>query len=390
MRSPRFLAGGLAALMVICAGGCRALVELIEAEEDGPAGDGGVGPDASVDCTWPFQPERFDPCAIPSPGEPLILGPGEWWYDTNSGALTDPALDAWFPASALIVQPGGVEIRVVSADAVDLQEGAILRATGKRPLVLVSWSDLTVAGVVDVGSRPGSAGAGADPETCPDADRQDGENSGDGAGGGGGGGFGSPGARGGDGNAGDADGGDGGDPLSLPGALRGGCPGGDGGNQSAGDGGPSGGAVHLVARDTLTIAGIVTAGGSGGGGSTGNRGGGGGGGSGGMIELEAGTVRLARTGVLASNGGGGGGGGDGGVALPGEDGRAAAAPARGGLRQGMGADGGDGAFADVAAERGEMANRGGGGGGGGTGFIVIRSATIDDAGAVLSPAPVGP
>lgn len=381
-----------------CGSGCRVLVELIEDDEaadvDGGANAADADPtrvDADVDCaSWSYQPAHFDPCALPAPTAGLSLGPGLWTYDTNSGALTDPRFDASFPPSVLVTPADGPEVRIVSASFVDVQSGAILRATGQRPLVIVSWSDLAVAGEIDLSSTLASSGAGANPTACPELALQHGADSPEGAGGGGGGGFGSIGGAGGPGDGGVTAAGAAGAAVPVPDALRGGCPGGRGGNSLAGPGGSGGGALHLAARDAITIDGILNAGGSGGGASSGDRSGGSGAGSGGLIDLQASTVRLGTSAVVACNGGGGGGGSDGGIAIVGSDALADALAALGGAGQGMGAAGGDGAFAQTDALPGATAGRGGGGGGGGTGYIVVRAATFDDGGAMISPPPVVP
>jgi hypothetical protein len=373
--------------------GCRALVALVESDtgggvDAGAAVDGRPGPDADVDCdTWAFQPAHVDPCQIPAPGDPLYLRAGLWSYDTNSGALTDPDHDATFPASALVTQPGGVELRIVSVTDVDIPAGAVLRVYGKRPLVLVSWSDIAVGGTLSVASAHHRAGAGADPDVCASVAATPGEDLSDGAGGGGGGGFGEAGADGGAGRDLMVAGGSGGSAVSAPSAVRGGCPGAAGGNALGGFGGAGGGALQLTARTSVTIDGILHAGGAGGGGSRGDRSGGGGGGSGGLIDLDAPSVTLSSTAIVAANGGGGGGGSDGSAADDGQDGQPSDDDADGGRGQGAGEDGGDGGALDDAAEKGGQDRRGGGGGGGGVGHILVRSsALVIDSDATVSPA----
>ncbi len=397
--TPRPLATAALAAALLAGSGCRALVELVETDPAAATVDGGGPPpdaptdwgDAGIVCTgWDYSPAHVDPCDLPVPDPDLVLGPGMWTYDTNSGALTDPQLSATFPASVLLAQAGGPELRVVSVQSLDVQNGAILRATGERPLVIVSWSDLTVAGTIDVGGSVGDPGAGANPSACPNTGPQDGTDSTEGASGGGGGGFASAGGDGGTGSSGVAAAGTGGAAIALPAYLRGGCPGGRGGNSLAGPAGNGGGAVHLLARDSITIDGVLNAGGNGGGGSSGNRSGGSGGGSGGLIDLQADIVHLGSTAVLAANGGGGGGGSDNKVAGDGQDGQADETAALGGDGEGMGAPGGNGAFAQTSAMPGEMANRGGGGGGGGIGFVVVHASTLDDGGAVISPPTTSP
>ena len=162
------------AVVVATAGlgaGCRALVEFVETDTDdadpdaaGAGDDGGEQPvDADDECTsWSYTPQHFAPCEIAQPNGALTLTPGVWSYDTNSGALTDPAFDATFPASALATQAGGPEARLLSADAIIVQAGAVLEVEGVRPLILVSWSTVKVDGIIDVSSRGTTPGSPCD------------------------------------------------------------------------------------------------------------------------------------------------------------------------------------------------------------------------------------
>jgi len=369
--------------------GCRVLVEIVESDTT----DGGANVDANtdqgdagIDCRdWSFSPAHFDPCDLPVPSQDLVLRPGMWSYDTNSGALTDPESNASFPAGLLLPQDGGPEIRVISVHSLTIENGAILRPTGKRPLVIVSWTDMTVSGTIDVSSAIDYAAAGANPTSCDGPATLAGTSDANGSGGGGGGALAADGGGGGDGSDGAALGGVGGSQVSLPGYLLGGCPGGRGGGPLGGARGNGGGALHLAARGMMTIDGILNAGGSGAGGSGGSRSGGGGAGSGGLVDLQADMVSLGSSAVLVANGGGGGGGSDNNAASPGEDAHTDATAALGGTREGAGGDGGDGGYADSPAEDGQDATRGGGGGGGGVGFIVIHASNLDNSGAVISP-----
>jgi hypothetical protein len=382
----RRLAAALALLATST--GCRVLVELVES---GDAADAG-GPDALVvdpDCgAWTFAPASLDACDLPAPGPALVLGPGVWSFDSNSGALTDPAEDASFPTSALVTPPEGPEVRVVSVERFELAAGATLRVHGKRPLVIVAWTIAEIEGDLDATSRLGRPAAGADPEPCAATAATAGAEHVEGAGGGGGGGFAEAGAAGGTGNDGVAAGGGGGMAAAAAVAPRGGCAGAAGGNPLGGAGGPGGGAIYVAARDQLRVDGVIRAGGAGGGAALGGRAGGGGGGSGGFIGLAAPSIALGAAAIVAANGGGGGGGSDGNPALPGESGLADAAPAPPGAGQGMGAGGGAGGALDAAPDPGLPARRGGGGGGGGVGWIAIAGESVDVArDAILSPAP---
>jgi hypothetical protein len=163
--------------------------------------------------------------------------------------------------------------------------------------------------------------------------------------------------------------------------LLGGSSGGSGDATGTGSGG---GAIHLVAGGTFTLAkdAFITAPGSGGAGGTRASGGG----SGGAILIEATTVLVE--GTLAANGGGGGqGGGD-----PGEDGKPAATVGSGGARSVAGtvaARGGDGGAGDTPDGTDGAANGtnppGGGGGGAGRIRLNAKAGAVTVTGGTLSP-----
>jgi hypothetical protein len=367
---------------------------------DGGMVDATVPPDARPRCQeWP-RPVHFDPCAIPEPSAELVLDQsGDYVYDTNTGTLEDPGGATINHARGIL--PGNPEVRIVSVEGLVVGANARLRAVGSRPLLVASWSDIKVDGVVDISSSVNGSGAGANTGTCNGvrAGGQDNE----GGGGGGGGGFNGDGGDGGDGSDGEGGGGAKGTPVAAPGTVRGGCRGEKGGRGDGGDGsgtgGAGGGALQLTAQNLVTINGRLHAGGAGGRGaqgSSGGRCGGGGGGSGGLIGLEAPSLAIGQNAVLATNGGGGGEGADGNIADPGDDGQLRANAAAGGSGiDGRGGDGGTGgAQANPDAGSGSNgsvagSNRGGGGGGGGgAGYIILDGARAVNPGAVLSPAPV--
>jgi hypothetical protein len=186
-------------------------------------------------------------------------------------------------------------------------------------------------------------------------------------GGAGGGGFGTPGARGGDGGTSESQGGVGGGEVGSPDLLplRGGC---DGGEVESGDTslpGRGGGALQLVSRSRIIVAGALSANGGGGHHA--------GAGSGGAILLEA--PRVVISGVAAANGGGGGC-----RFRKGLDGRRNAIPADGAEcpDEEVG-DGGSGAAGAEGPRRGEDPPSAGvaalaGSGGGGAGRIRINVA----------------
>jgi hypothetical protein len=86
--------------------------------------------------------------------------------------------------------------------------------------------------------------------------------------------------------------------------LAGGCSGGSPGSQSAGDlpgvAGAGGGAIQIVSATSVTLDGVINAGGAGGTFSSG-------GGAGGVVVIEAPVVTVHDGGGIAANGGGGGG-----------------------------------------------------------------------------------
>jgi hypothetical protein len=270
---------------------------------------------------------------------------------------------------------------VLAGTSISIPVTMTARATGSKPLVLVASDWISVDGTLDVGSHQGvtKAGAGSNPAGMCDAATLP-TTSGGGAG-----------AtfigRGGDGGNGGG-GGTGGlavNPGGAPLSLRGGCPGQSGLSSDPAPGGRGGGAVYLIAGNTITINGLINAAGEGGGGGRNVNFGGGGGGAGGMIGFDAPTI--TNHGLVLASGGGGGEGSDNQVfGAPGADPdptstTAAAGGGTGG--QGLGGNGGAGsARANVAGGRGAGSSQSGGGGGGG-GAGLIKSAT--DLGASTSP-----
>ena len=368
------------------------------------ANQGRSDAELNINCTdWAMQPMIVDPCATGIDGitDPLLLDEaGQYLYDTDTGILLDPNM-AVVPHNSVTLDDNDSDPRIIVAGSISIAAVAELRATGDRPLILFSWTNINVAGSIDVGSGIDAViGAGANSDDCDEAEA--GEQDDDGGGGGGGGGFGGSGGDGADGRRGEntgGSGGDGGAAVKDPG-FRGGCAGADGGDGAmplGGAGGSSGGAVYLLARKKLQISGAVLSGGQGGGGAQGQRSAGAGGGSGGMIGLEAEQIGLLASTVIAANGGGGGGGGNNnnpvGSILPGQSGQASGDAALGGDGEESGpgedesGDGGDGgALAEPNGQDGFMCDRGGGGGGGGAGFITVRTLTFSPNGAIVSPA----
>jgi hypothetical protein len=377
----------LVASIALCSG-CRVIAELIENDPRNGAAPDALLPSDPRCGAWSHAPETFDPCDVPPSSMSLELGDGVWVFDTNSGSLTDPDDNATFPASALITAQSGVEARALSIERLSLSGAATLYVRGKRPLIIVSWSDADLHGVIDVTSRSGMPAAGSNPDVCTATAAGIGADSVEGAGGGGGGGFGTSGAAGGAGDDGLATAGSAGAMAPIA-TFRGGCAGGAGGNALHGVAGDGGGAVVIAARELVTLNGVVTAGGAGGGAAQGGRAGGGGGGSGGYVGLAGPSVVLGPGAIVAANGGGGGGGSDGSPATVGQDGQPAAMAAAPGQGQGMGSSGGAGGARGAAPKPGTASHRGGGGGGGAVGIVRIDSPHRDiDPSAVTSPAPL--
>lgn len=278
---------------------------------------------------------------------------------------------------------------VVSAQSIELAEGATLTVSGNRPLVLLSTSTITIDGTIDAASHRTRdrdvLGPGADMGPCGVNAKE--STQGFQGGGGYGGSFGGPGGNGG--NAPSAFGG-----IAAPApnivTLSGGCRGGNGADNifdmGRGTGGHGGGAVLLLAPQTITVGDKATINASGEGGQ-GGRGqfssqgaGGGGGGAGGMIAFDATTVTI--DGKCFANGGGGG---EGSERSSGRDGGESTAPdnkAPAGGGGSSGGDGGDGALGSDGPQNGsngaassQTTGGGGGGAGGSVGVIKIVAAT---------------
>jgi len=396
-------------LLALAASGCRTLLGIEE-----PARDD-AGPDGVAGCaTW--HPEGFDPCALTIAAASLSLDGPAYTYDSAVGALYDADYHTVLQSGQTLEQVDGTRVAVLSIGRLAVMPAAHLTVMGTRPLLIVSWSTISVDGVIDAGSHLGVTnaeahiaqtvvyGAGANQGCGADAGRDgsDATPTG-GSGGGGGGGFhgaGGPGGRGGGASA--VPGGTGGQPGPAPG-MRGGCPGGSSGiagmiatsPASQGTralGGAGGGAIRLVAHDSIDVRGTISANGAGGAGApTHSACGGGGGGAGGYVGFEAPIVALAGT-ITANGGGGAGGAGANGAGNDGGDGVASTAPAPGGAiaAGGCGQAGGAGAAAatldGTAASNTDTCSGGGGGGGGASGFIVITSPGYTGGAATLSPA----
>jgi hypothetical protein len=306
---------------------------------------------------------------------PALAIPAGATIDSTTGIVT--AADGTVvhdSAASSVVLSGTTMIRVFAAPTLSLPS---LKVVGTLPIAFVASDTIAVDGLVDVSADGSAAGPGA-------AGSAAGCNGGSvrtfpcnvacvlpGAGGAG--------------NA--IEGGAGGDPdatsIASVGvgevgfALVGGCAGGAILNSSGvvtTYGGAGGGAIQLVAGTTITLNGVIHAGGGGGQGGTNTAGG-----SGGVVILEAPAVQIDAAGGIAANGGAGAG-----CSVKGADGTPDMVPAIGG--SGSGCDvtltGGQGGIAsstamDIAGGQGKPAVTGGFFGGGGGSVGRARIATAD-------------
>jgi len=375
------------ALVVLALCGCRGILGIhdpvLQADDVGPPSDGS-GSDTPGDTLPPgcYGATGWLLCLDAPPTAAIDL---TGTIDTGVSPLCLAAVpQSWLDAG----QPDACVVAGAT-----ITSSAEVTVTGARPLVLVANSQLQLAStaILDIAShRVGGLGPAANAAACITGGN--GGNSANGGGGASGGSFTQPGGNGGDG----AGAGGGGNlaTVPVPDVLRGGCPGGRGGTGNAGSavGGPSGGAVYLVAGSSISITGFVNASGAGGTGGTG-RGGGGGGGAGGMIVLAAPLIDVL--GIMLANGGGGAeGGSDAAAGGNGQDPDPTLPmfPANGGAGGSSSAgDGGAGAAATVGAGNGKNAaggnSSGGGGGGGSVGVIRVLSGQ-QLAGNRISPPPV--
>lgn len=341
----------------------------------GPSLDGGpdtqATPDGAVTCTWSHH---FD-CTMPEPANGFELTDGLWNYDTSTGTLMGPlAVDF---DHFTITQSDGTTADLIVGASVHLTSNAVLGVFGDKPLIIASWSTISIEGTIDVSSArlgTNNLGPGANPADCT----AHAAGTPSGKAGGGGGGFGTAGGTGGSGGT------AGGTAASPPATVRGGCAGSTGGT-GGGAGGAGGGAVQLTAQLSIAITGTLNAGGAGADGGPGPERGGGGGGSGGYLGFEAPQIDLAGA-TIAANGGGGGGGSDTVAGLFGNDATPDENVAAGGLGGGAGGDGGPGAARSVAPGNGTNGGGGdgGGGGGGSVGYVIVYG-TVSGTPTVLSP-----
>ncbi|HET7505184.1 MAG TPA: hypothetical protein VFK02_29400 [Kofleriaceae bacterium] len=390
-------------VLLIWSVGCGFTAQPVSGTSDSggkPSMDSGASAtvDAAFDAMLAASPDA--PACVPGFLDLCAQAPPTINLDVSTGQALNTDSD---PRCRTFPQPGGSAVCLIYVSNASIAAAGSLTVTGSRPLAIASTSTITIAGTLDVGSRGTQVGPAADSTACmfaaiPELDPG-------GAGGGAGGTFT---LAGGDGGQGDDDDSRGQDGKALPGrhgtsatitVLRGGCRGQAGGDESTdvgagngGSGGHSGGALYLVARQSITIPGTIRATGARGeGGQT--QSGGGGGGSGGLVVIEAPTITVA--GQISANGGGGGqGGGRVGTTdftgQPGTDGALGATPATGGFGANNNdvrfSTGGAGGAGTTGATAGTVSIVGGGGGGGAAGVIKLLG-TPTLGGSTISPPP---
>ncbi len=391
----------------------------------GPAGqvcrsDGGC----SVPPTtpgFPFPVSNLDAGAITRPALDVVVQGGEATFNSTDGGFGGTWASI-HPAVAYVTTPTG-PATVLAANSLRVEPSGSIRLTGNRPVIFLMGDTIILHGPIDAaghGTVPGAGGnlaicqvpvgTGANP--VPPAGGNGAAYgtagiAGLGVAGSGGGGAGGPGGRGGQGGqastqgaSGNAGGKAGAQYVRAGSQLMGGCSGGTGGHGTS-TGGAGGGALQLVAGNSIILDStwIDVSGAAGVGGThvvsdTSGAGGAGGGGSAGTLILEAPLVSGYYATLVANGGSGGEGAGrlsDNATALDGNggngaDGRTAVCtqPAPGGTGQTFnGGNGGNGGAVGLGATAGQdgvlwtdptlsYANvEGGGGGGGGAAASIL-------------------
>ncbi len=306
------------------------------------------------------------------PGDLDVSG-ADCTFNTERGTV---ACGQYVPfAYAQVHQTGGSTLGMFVFNSLTVEPQGQLSVNGNMPLVIVALDQVTLNGQLLAHATAGLTVAGG---ATSGLGGQSGAGLGGGSqgvdpfGGAGAGFCGHGGSGGGPGDAGTppAGGAPYGNSALVP--LFGGSQGGPGANGAA-TGGGGGGAVQIVAANSISIGqgGVINVGGGGGRTNTGVNASGGG--SGGAILLEAPTVTVA--GVLAANGGGGGGSG-----TPGQDGQESSTKAAG-----SSTGGGNGSAADMADGQPAGATAKQSGGAGGAGWIRINTRSGAMLTGVLSP-----
>jgi hypothetical protein len=343
--------------------GCGNLFGLEEVVYRDP-GDGGIddggksddgAPDAAPNC-YAGDPQGYLTICVPPEIE------NEWTPPVSPDVVDTGALPNSCEATVTV---NGQELCVIVGKSITINAPLVTR--GSRPLVIVATSQFTVTAQGTVLANSESAGRKAPGANFQGCNSSAGGSSGSGNGGGAGGSFSGTGGPGGKGNQAAVAGGAPIPPVLPPyNELRGGCRGGHGGGAS-GSGSDSGGAIYVIAQDSISISGVINA--SGAGGLAMPLGGGGGGGSGGMIVLDAPAIMLNDAALVAHGGGGGGGYGTSNGTTGGDPTTANSYVGLGGGGGLGGGDGGDGSIINspnggLASDASSLGASGGGGGGG--------------------------
>jgi hypothetical protein len=348
------------ALAIVLLTGCDRVWRIDELASPGDAGVADNSDiDAPVDALVCFgSPDGlFKPCINPPQGDLRLSGDLETASD---------------PRCTLMAQTTGIQVCVIAAQNNEVT--APLVARGNYPVVLIASGTLRVNAPIDASSNANRKGAGGQ-GVCGTAGQ--GTDAPNGGGGGAGASFGYQGG-------GPAPGGGvtttahAADPPELLVDVRGGCTGYRGGVSTtaggiAGAGGRSGGAVYLIAGESIFVSSTINV--SGGGGAGGPvRGGGGGGGSGGLIGFDA-PALVVMAELIARGGGGGSGGSDAAAGNRGTEpvnatGNTPGGAAATGTGSGPGWPGCGGPNGTTGGNNaGGTAAAGGGGGGGACGYI---------------------
>jgi hypothetical protein len=376
-------------LCCLCTAACGDVMLNSPGAPDARPGAPGTVPDAMTDAAP--DAESTDAAASACFGTTLLhvclASPPTQPFAISSFTLIDTASTT---ACAPLVSGG--DYCVIAATTMTIT--GTLRATGRRPLVLIASESITATALIDVGSHRAATpevGAGAEPPSCAVGTLPitlGGTN-----GGGAGGSFLRAGGRGGDGTNAAGSGGTAGAAVaaSRVTSLRGGCAGQPGDGIAKTPGGHGGGAVFLIAGNAISVSGSggINAAGEGGGGAAPMARGGGGGGAGGMIGFDAPAITVSSL-ILANGGGGGEASSDTNLGNPGADPSAVRAAAGGTGGNTNGGDGGAGAGGNPTTAAGAGGGGGGttdlgggGGGGGGTGLILAPATAV--LGTLVSP-----
>ena len=386
------------AWLALVAAGCNQVLGVTDPHlhDGGPlGGDAGDTTDGSTACAgdgFGYTISNVASCDIPAAAAASVVLNST--IDTTAGTVTVGTSVQPLPASALVAQPGGPQVRVVSVTGFRVPPGITVNVVGQYGLVIVVHGDVVIDGMVTASADHTTPAAGSrSAAACGASAGVAGVVASGGAGatssGSGGGGHGGAGAAGGAamgilGNT--IPGGPGGvsDTNLVLRPLRGGCPGG----VRAGDApAAGGGAIQISASGRIDISGTIAAAG-GGGFARDTSAPAPAGGAGGGILLEAGTLALAATAAVTANGGAGADGGGTTADCSGENGHPRnAMPAAGGACGGStDITGGPGGAGTTPAHGGDSGTRGTGGGGG-VGRIAIHSHAFTSAmGSVVSPA----